>query len=115
MRSLQRRGDDAFDAKLFQRAVQYYSDALDLDERNVEILGSRAAAYMEVGDGLLALRDAKRLSTLKPTNPQVTIHSNENQFVVRHLKGMCLCIYTNAPPPLDRNVSFTIYLSKYFE
>ena len=74
MRSLQHRGDDAFDAKQFQRAIQYYSDALDLDERNAEILGSRAAAYMEVGDGLLALRDAKRLSALKPTNPQASIN-----------------------------------------
>ena len=71
MRSLQRHGDDAFDGKYFQKAIQYYSDALDLDESNAEILGSRAAAYMEIGDGLLALRDAKKLCLLKPNNPQV--------------------------------------------
>ena len=75
MRSLQRCGDDAFDNKQFQRAIEFYADALDLDERNAEILGSRAAAHMEVGDGLLALRDAKRLSSLKPTNPQVLYFS----------------------------------------
>ena len=95
MRSLQHRGDDAFDAKQFQRAIQYYSDALDLDERNAEILGSRAAAYMEVGDGLLALRDAKRLSALKPTNPQASINTYMYYMylLLRNIIYCILCSY----------------------
>ena len=50
----------------FPRAVQMYSEALELDPHNHLIFSNRSVAYIKMRQFELALQDARRAKALKP-------------------------------------------------
>eukprot|EP01062_Namystynia_karyoxenos_P019115 TRINITY_DN17159_c0_g1_i1.p1 TRINITY_DN17159_c0_g1~~TRINITY_DN17159_c0_g1_i1.p1 ORF type:complete len:592 (+),score=303.25 TRINITY_DN17159_c0_g1_i1:109-1776(+) len=60
------KGNAAFQAGNFPEAVQLFSKAIDLDEKNHVLYSNRSAAYASMRDWPKALEDAKTCTTLKP-------------------------------------------------
>ena len=50
----------------FARAIQMYSDALELDPHNHLIFSNRSVAYVKTKQFELALQDARKAKSLKP-------------------------------------------------
>ena len=71
VRHLQKHGDIAFRSKDYPNAVMCYSEALEIDTDNAQILARRAVSYIELKDYTKAEEDARLLVKLNPHVPQV--------------------------------------------
>ena len=72
IKELQEKGDNAYENRNFTEALQSFSDALDIDENNVDALASRAATKIEMENFAEAHEDIDKLLSLNPYHPQVT-------------------------------------------
>ncbi|KAJ8038950.1 Tetratricopeptide repeat protein 28 [Holothuria leucospilota] len=63
---LQKLGDELFEQKNFRQAVLFYSDALEIDEENAQLLSRRAIANSHLRNYKQALRDAEILVKFNP-------------------------------------------------
>eukprot|EP01052_Picozoa_sp_SAG31_P011992 SAG31_NODE_691_length_12779_cov_19.035095_7_plen_112_part_00 len=61
------RGNEAFNAGLFQEAVGFYTEALAADKNNHELLSNRSGAHYQKGDFKAALGDARTCVSLEPS------------------------------------------------
>ncbi|XP_072016745.1 uncharacterized protein [Amphiura filiformis] len=70
VRNLQKHGDSAFKSKDYAQAVTCYSEALEIDSENAQILARRAVSYIELKEFSKAGDDARLLVKLNPHVPQ---------------------------------------------
>nr|XP_002732922.1 PREDICTED: tetratricopeptide repeat protein 28-like [Saccoglossus kowalevskii] len=63
-------GDRAFGDKDYVEAIKCYSEALEIDGSNTDILSARAAVYMETKQYEMAQKDAEILVKVDPLIPQ---------------------------------------------
>ena len=68
---MQEKGNEAYKTQNFKEALESYNDALDIDEKNIDALASRAATYIEMENFALAHKDTEKLLMLNPNHPQV--------------------------------------------
>ena len=71
VKTLHRQGSIFFRNADFVKALQCYSDALEIDEHSVESLEGRAAVHLELNQPAMAQRDVDRLLALNEATPQV--------------------------------------------
>lgn len=70
MKSLLEKGHKALKVKNFHEAIQFYNEALEIDERNVDVLLAHATACIEMGDFITAQRDTEFLISYDSSYPQ---------------------------------------------
>ena len=63
---LKRKGNEAYQAQKWLEAVDYYSQAIDIDATNAVLFANRSAAYLQHGEAQRALEDAKKAVELNP-------------------------------------------------
>ncbi|XP_069120674.1 tetratricopeptide repeat protein 28-like isoform X2 [Argopecten irradians] len=71
VKTLKERGDEAMHIHDYGEAVKLYNEALEIDDKNVEVLMARTAAYLEEGDFIRALRDTEQMILIEADNPEV--------------------------------------------
>ncbi|XP_022946123.1 ankyrin-1 [Cucurbita moschata] len=64
------RGDDAFNTKDFQTAVDAYTQAIDLDPTDGTLFSNRSLCWIRLGQAEQALADARACRALKPDWPK---------------------------------------------
>ncbi len=65
-------GNEAFKQKDYAKAIGCYTDAIQLTDENAHLYYSnRSAAFVEMKEFDLALRDAQKCIDLEPTWPKV--------------------------------------------
>lgn len=62
------KGDDAYDSKLYDKAIEYYTKALDIDGNYEDAYFSRGAVYMEKELYDNAIKDFSKTIQLNPQN-----------------------------------------------
>lgn len=70
-KSIEKAGDSYLDKGDFQKAIEKYSEAIDLDSNNSLLLRSRAFAYFLTGNYDQAIEDHKAALILDPDNPDI--------------------------------------------
>ena len=85
---MQEKGDEAYKTQNFKEALQSYNDALDIDEKNIDALASRAATYIEMENFALAHQDSEKLLMLNANHPQVGCVYNvcKIEIILQNLK-----------------------------
>ena len=71
MKSLRERGDKALEIKDFKEAIKYYNEALEIDDKNSDVLLARAMACIQMGDYISAQRDTETLINQETENSKV--------------------------------------------
>lgn len=71
MKSLRERGDKALKIKDFAQAIKYYNEALEIDDKNADVLLARATACIQMGDYISAQRDTEVLIGQETDNAKV--------------------------------------------
>ncbi|KAF5805504.1 putative tetratricopeptide-like helical domain superfamily, acetyltransferase A, auxiliary subunit [Helianthus annuus] len=64
----QEKGNAAFKAKSWQKAIGFYTDAIKLNSTTATYFSNRAAAYLEVGSFILAEADCTKAIDLDKKN-----------------------------------------------
>lgn len=64
-------GDQAVLLQDFPVAIKRYNEALEIDEKNMEVLFARTKAFLDMGDNSSALKDAENAISIEPENPEV--------------------------------------------
>lgn len=64
--NLKKQGNQAFAAKEYQKAIQSYTDAIDLDSENYTLYSNRSACFCALGKYEQAAADARKVIQLKP-------------------------------------------------
>ncbi|XP_071948835.1 uncharacterized protein [Antedon mediterranea] len=70
VRRLLKQGNRAFKKAKYKKAISCYSEALEIEDDNTQILMCRAAAYMETNQYGLAKKDADHIIKINPNVPQ---------------------------------------------
>ncbi|XP_074655351.1 uncharacterized protein LOC141908946 isoform X2 [Tubulanus polymorphus] len=70
VRLLQKKGDECMNAENYESAVRFYTEALEIDEMNVNLLKSRCAAYLGTKSYQQAFKDAETLISFNASQPQ---------------------------------------------
>jgi hypothetical protein len=68
------RGMEYFEAENYDRAIQEYNKAIQLDPRNADYFDSRALAYLYKDNKDAAIRDIKKAMRLEPKNKNYPEH-----------------------------------------
>ena len=63
---LKAQGNAAFQAKNYQRAIEIYTDAIDMDSNNYTLYSNRSGAYCGAGKYKQAQADARKVIQIKP-------------------------------------------------
>jgi stress-induced-phosphoprotein 1 len=63
---LKSKGNNAFSNGQYEEAVNYFTDAIAMDEINAILFSNRSAAYASLKDYRNALKDAEKTIELKP-------------------------------------------------
>ena len=71
MKSLRERGDKALKIKDYGEAIKYYNEALEIDDKNSDVLLARATACIQMGDYISAHRDTETLIGQETRNSKV--------------------------------------------
>ena len=71
MKSLRERGDKALKIKDYGEAIKYYNEALEIDDKNSDVLLARATACIQMGDYISAQRDTETLIGQETRNSKV--------------------------------------------
>ena len=79
MKSLRERGDKALKINDFKEAIRYYNEALEIDDKNPDVLLARATACIQMGDYISAQRDTETLINQETENAKVCL-SQVNPF-----------------------------------
>lgn len=66
-----KKGNDAFEAEDYQKAVDYYTNGVEVEPRNRALFSNRSAAYLKLGDYAKAKLDARICIDLDKTWPKV--------------------------------------------
>ena len=95
MKSLRERGDKALKINDFKEAIRYYNEALEIDDKNPDVLLARATACIQMGDYISAQRDTETLINQETENAKVCL-SQVNSWPTSHefcrlLPPVCLC------------------------
>ena len=64
-------GDQAVKLQDYGVAIKRYNEALEIDDKNMEVLFARTKAYLDMGDNPQALKDAENSINIEPDNPEV--------------------------------------------
>ena len=64
-------GDAAFKHRQYHQAVAYYSEGIEVDPRDEELLGCRCAVYHKLSMFNEAVKDSERLISLVPGQAKV--------------------------------------------
>lgn len=64
-------GDQAMQLQDFTVAIKRYNEALEIDDKNMEVLFARTKAFLDMGDNSMALKDAENSINIEPDNPEV--------------------------------------------
>ncbi|XP_033105794.1 uncharacterized protein LOC117108052 [Anneissia japonica] len=70
VRRLLKEGNRAFKRKKYDKAISCYSDALEIESDNTQILTCRAGAYLETRQYELSKKDAENIIKINPNIPQ---------------------------------------------
>ena len=73
MKSLRERGDKALKINDFKEAIRYYNEALEIDDKNPDVLLARATACIQMGDYISAQRDTETLINQETENAKVCL------------------------------------------
>ena len=73
MKSLRERGDKALKINDFKEAIKYYNEALEIDDKNSDVLLARATACIQMGDYISAQRDTEALIGQETDNSKVSV------------------------------------------
>lgn len=60
------KGNAALAANKLDEAIQFYTDAINLDDKNAVLYSNRSAAYAKAGQYSSSLKDAEKAIELKP-------------------------------------------------
>ncbi|XP_060081998.1 tetratricopeptide repeat protein 28-like [Ylistrum balloti] len=71
VKTLKERGDEAMHIHDYGEAIKLYNEALEIDDKNVDVLMARTAAYLEEGDFIKALRDTEQMILIEADNPEI--------------------------------------------
>ncbi|KAL3871452.1 hypothetical protein ACJMK2_039449 [Sinanodonta woodiana] len=71
MKSLREQGDNALKVGNYLEAINYYNEALEIDDKNKEVLMARATAQLKLGDYISAEKDVIILLAADPDSPQI--------------------------------------------
>ncbi|XP_071154491.1 tetratricopeptide repeat protein 28-like isoform X2 [Mytilus edulis] len=84
IKSLREMGDQAMQLQDFTVAIKRYNEALEIDDKNMEVLFARTKAFLDMGDNSMALKDAENSINIEPDNPEAY-----------RLYGLTLCQVNN--------------------
>lgn len=73
VKSLKDRGDEALHIHDYKEAIAFYNEALEIDDRNVDVLIGRTTAFLEQGEYIKALKDTELMVSIDPENPEVCV------------------------------------------
>lgn len=73
MKSLTDMGNKAMQIRDYTEAIKHYDEALEIDDRNVEVLNARLLAFLEMKDFQMALKDAEYWISLDSDSAEVQI------------------------------------------
>lgn len=73
MKSLTEMGNKAMQIRDYNEAIKHYDEALEIDDRNVEVLNARLLAFLEMKDFQMALKDAEYWISLDSDSAEVKI------------------------------------------
>lgn len=59
MKSLTDMGNKAMQIRDYTEAIKHYDEALEIDDKNVEVLNARILAFVEMKDFKMALKDTE--------------------------------------------------------
>lgn len=69
---LKDKGNSALAAGNYEQAIDYYTQAIALDQDNHVLFSNRSAAYAKQGKYQNALEDAEKTVSIKPDWPKVS-------------------------------------------
>lgn len=78
----------------YGEATKLYNEALEIDDRNVDVLMARTAAYLEMGDFIRALQDTEQMVAIEADNPEVQSNPCNRDYCTKS---------TSAAKPNDLN------------
>lgn len=100
MKSLTEMGNKAMQIRDYTEAIKHYDEALEIDDRNVEVLNARLLAFLEMKDFQMALKDAEYWISLDSDSAEVKIL---NLFLI------CMSIDKSK----ERNTVFRLVIEMY--
>lgn len=71
MKSLTDMGNKAMQIKDYKDAIKHYDEALEIDDKNVEVLNARILAFIEMKDFKMAHKDAEYWVSLDSDSAEV--------------------------------------------
>ncbi len=82
---LKSKGNAALQAENYAEAVEYYSEAIDLDPSNHILYSNRSAAYAKTGDYQSSLKDAEKTIQIKSDWPKGYSRKGCYQILLKYL------------------------------
>lgn len=75
MAELKEKGNEAYQAADYSKAVQLYTEGIEIEPTNAALFSNRSAAYLKLGDYGKAKQDAEICIELDGTWSKVCCHS----------------------------------------
>ncbi|KAJ8300636.1 hypothetical protein KUTeg_022155 [Tegillarca granosa] len=94
MKSLRERGDKAMRISDYDAAIKHYNEALEIDDKNVEVLLARTTAFLEMKEYKKAQKDIDTLLSVEPDNPQVYKLQGLAKQSIKHYKEALMALLT---------------------
>ncbi|MCJ1351470.1 MAG: hypothetical protein MMC33_001454 [Icmadophila ericetorum] len=91
-------GNKFFKMRMYDKAIEEYSKAIEADPQNATYLSNRSAAYMSANKFYDALEDAKQADELEPGNPKV-LHRIARIYTSLGRPSEALEVYDKIDPP----------------
>ncbi|KAI0994879.1 hypothetical protein K3495_g13302 [Podosphaera aphanis] len=108
-------GNKFYKAKEYEKAVEEYTKAVEVEPSSATILNNRAAAYISNGQYFNALEDCVRADALDPQNPKILLRLARVYTSIGQPQDALNTYARLNPPPSSKDTASAKSMSQYIK